>query len=305
MIGMNPFDLPPSTPPVSIEPPDPPAPRRGRMAIVALASAGLLAGGAVGLSALVSADDPELEPAPEASGVAAAATDDETSGDDGDDGGEPEGDGLPSIEGEIVIETGDGEPIVIDVGELADLAKDQLAQLEECTGVPLWLDMGPMFSPPDGEFGEFDGDLDEMFEKFEEMLGEWTGDGALLDAPLVGDGMFAEEIGSGEVTVMGPDGVTVVDLGDGDGSVTVSRDGETGEITLTTEGTATETPLDDLFGELLGEFELPENFDLDDLQLGEFFPEGFDELMKDFSGESFEFGDLDPQQIADCLADLD
>ena len=138
---MNPFDLPPSTPPVSTEPPDPSAPRRGRMALVALASAGLLAGGVVGVSALVSADDPELEPAAEP--IEAAPT-----GPDEDDTPTDSDTGTPSIDGEIVIDTGDGDPIVLDIGELADIDGDQLAELGECAGLPMWFEAGPMADLP-------------------------------------------------------------------------------------------------------------------------------------------------------------
>ena len=305
---MNPFDVPPNTPPVSVEPPDPPAPRRGRMALVALASAGLLAGGIVGISAFASADDPVLESSELAAAAAAADTGDDgdDAGDDGtgDDTGDSDGGELPfDLDGEIVIDFGEGDPIVIDVGEMIDLDDAQLAQLEECIGLP-------EFAAGGMEFGEFalpfdlseidDAELEEMFSEFEAMLDD-------IDLGELGDFDFGEfgEFGDGEffdvgdsVTVMGPDGLSVIDLGDGDASVTITRDGDTGDITVTTDGTATEQSI----GELFGDFALP--FELGEFELGEFDPDEFDGMFGELDVWGGPILDVDPQAINDCLADF-
>lgn len=298
LIVMNPFEQPPTTPRVSTDPPaDTPTPRRGRMALVALASAGLVAGGIVGVSAVGSADDPRLE----TSDVAAAAADDDTTTtttvmtDDGDTTTDDGDTGEQSVvDGEIVIDLGGGEPIVIDVGDVGDLDGEQFAELGECLGLP-FLDLGPMgdlpFEFPDGEFEAWIDELPGVFGDFE------LPEGAEFDI-----GEFAM-VPDGEVTVFGPDGMTVIDLGDGDASVTITRDGETGELAITTDGTATEQTFDDLFGDI--EFgELPE------------FPGEFDELSPDeieeMLGElpEFDFGefpmfdDVDPERVNDCLAEL-
>ena len=289
LIVMNPFDTPPTTPRVSTDPPvDTPAPRRGRMALVALASAGLVAGGIVGVSAVGSADDPQLETSDVA---AAAAGDDTTTDDDGDgDTGDAGDRGGPSVDGEIVIDLGDGEPIVIDVGDVGDLDGEQFAELGDCLGLP-FLDLGPMgdlpFEFPEGEFEAWIEDLPDVFGEFQ-----------LPDEFDVGE--FAM-VPDGEVSVFGPDGVTVIDLGEGDGSVTISRDGETGELTITTDGTASEQTLDDLFGEFeFGELpEFPGEF-----EFGELSPDEIEEVLGELP-EFPMFDDFDPERVHDCLAELD
>ena len=54
------------------------------------------------------------------------------------------------------------------------------------------------------------------------------------------------EADGGSVTVAGPDGVSIIDLGE-NGSVTVTKAG--GEITVETDGDATVSDLEDLFGD--------------------------------------------------------
>jgi len=274
----NPFDHPPTTPPVDLTP-GPignPGPGRGRLALVALASAGLLGASIVGVSYLVSADDPELDP-PAAAAISATG-DDETDtdtepadDDDLDDGTGHEG---PEIEGQITIDTGDGEPIVIDLGELGE----DLPAITECFDLP-WLG-GDVQGGLGGGIFEFDSEqmedleglfeefpLDEMFEQFpfDEMFGEFSADGVLGD------------LGS-SVTVTGPDGVTIIDLGDG-GSVTITRNGD--DLSISTDGDATATELEDLFSE----------FDVEGM-LDEFGAGG---LFDDF--EMF-----DPELLEECIA---
>jgi hypothetical protein len=284
---MDPFDVPPATPPVSVDPPLPdagPPRRRGRTALVALAAAGLVGGGMVGISQFVSADRPEVgSGAPSLAAIEApgdegdvaddGTTDDGTTDDgttdDGSDGapedGTEDGSGTdgdrPVIGGEIVIDTGDGDPIVIDLG-------DGFERLEEC-GLPVpgggpWLDLHEGELP----FEELDVLLDEL--------------------PLGDVGMFA--IDGTHVTVAGPDGVSVVELGDGDGSVTISQ--QDGEVTITTDGDAT-------VRELPGVLELgPLGEDVDPEALEEMFGEEFDPeaMLEEMFGEDF-----DPEAMLDEL----
>lgn len=274
----NPFDHPPTTPRIDVDPvPSGVAGAgRGRMALVALASAGLLGAGIFGVSYLVSADDPELEV------PRAAATPDETPDepvpgdagdeDDEDDGGEEDSDdvGEPgaTVSGQIVIDDGDGDPIVIDLDDL-DLGElgAGVPGLSECFDV--------IVGDLEGELGgEFDFDLDEMFEEFD--LDELFGD---LPIEEWEDGAWGSS-----VTVTGPDGTTIIDLGDG-ASVTVTNEG--GELRVETEGDASLTDLDDLFGE----------FDLDGMF--EEFP--LDEMF----GEHPPFGDFgmfEPGDLEDCIS---
>lgn len=237
---MNPFDQPPSGAPVSSTPPSGSghdSPRRGRIAIAALAAAGLVSGGIVVAGQFAAADDrPTL-----------ASVDDSVPGsDDVPDTTEAEPDsqtsrderGGPSIDGEIVLDDGDGDPVVIDLGELG-----------ECVG-PI-LQGGPF-----GRFGHdergrdgdgpprppFDEDFHRRMEEFLDGL-EIDGLGELDD-----DGVRIFGSGGSTVTVVGPDGVEVIDLGDGDATVTIEQ--SDGELTIETDGAATVSELPDV-GELL------------------------------------------------------
>jgi len=265
---MNPFDQPPTTPPVSLAPADagePPAPRRGRMALVAVATAGLMGAGLIGVSQFASADRPQVTP--EAAGDAVAAPDttapreDEGQGDDGESG-----DTAPTIDGQIVISGVDGDPIVIDLGE-GTIDGESFDQFAECVGLPSLLD-GPMFGDlPMGDLptGEF-------------PPGHMGGFG--LDGT--------------HVTVIGPDGLSVVELGDGDGSVTITQ--KDGEVTIDTDGSATVQEMQDL----LGAIGLPDLGSLDLEQLLEDFPlDRMDQLMPEDFG-SFEFPDQG--KLEECLA---
>ena len=324
---MSPFDSPPSSPPVSFEapePPDTPAPRRGRMVVAVFATAGVIGAAAFGVSELASADD-EATLAASATTTVPDDTDDtdDTDGttaepDDGagdadqqpsvdtESGDGPEG-GIPSIDGELRIETGDGDPIIIDLGELAG---GDLQQFQECVGLPVFgqgagdlpsiEEIDPLLDDMFGDFGSlFDelpegGELDELFRQFEEQFGgdldELFGEfdaGTVFPMPGIADGA---------VTVTGPDGVTIIDLGDGDATVTITRDGDTGEITVTTDGSASEQQLD----ELTDVFPLPHLGDPGDGD-GDF---EFDFALPDLSGGIFE-SMIDPELVESCLAELE
>jgi hypothetical protein len=264
---MNPFDLPPSTPLVST---GPPAGRRGgagrgrgRTVLVSLAAAGLVAAGVAGVSQLASADRAETTGAastPDGGDANApiepvgAAPDDsnEEPVDEppipADDEGDAPGD-APTVDGEIVIDVGDGEPIVIDLGDVI-AGGESFDEFAECVGFD-----GGIFAPPfdreafpDGRFdldeldGELDGDLEGLLD---ELLADLLDDDGRFELPpfggvVTGDGTH--------ITIVGPDGVSIVDLGDGDGSVTISQ--EDGELSIATEGDATVAELGALFGDL-------------------------------------------------------
>jgi hypothetical protein len=376
MSDVNPFDGPPTTPPVSFQPPSSPR-RRGRTAGVVLATAGLLGAGVLGVSALASADDPKLGSSSTTTGA-------------GDDAGDPtptttapdsspDEDPTLDVDGPTIrIDDGDGEPFVLDLG---DLDSDELRQFHECAGLPMFgggifgefeifgesggldsldellgelsedgelgpkldemlqewsqeLDDGSADGPSGDELGPLldellgdvlaDGELnawleqlledaqestddqtddptepvpndDELGALLEELLGdlgEFDQNGALAERleELLGDselggwfggsgpGHFGGELpgpgplhmgDDGTVTVLGPDGPAWIDLGDGDGSVTITRDGETGELTITTDGTAEEVEIDDLLADLPmlgseGSLELPDPDQLQD-----------------------------------------
>ncbi len=259
---------PPSTPPVSFDPPNGPAeggpagPRRGRMALVALATAGLVGGGIVVIGQFVAAEGPTLRSAA-ASTASGPADDAEQDGDDGQpsDGDEGDGAGIP---GEIVIDDGDGdEPFVLDL--------DGLAPLLDCLGLPA-LD-GSIFGPggdgPDRRPPLFGEDFEQRIEEFlddlpvEEWLGDLHGD----------DGVRIFGSGGSLVTVVGPDGVEVIDLGEGDATVTVEQ--TDGEIEVTTEGDAEVGELPDP-REVLPRFDELDPGDLPDF--GQLLPFDLDEL---------------------------
>jgi hypothetical protein len=258
---MNPFDQAPATPPVSFDPPNPliqPAPRRGRMVLAAVAAAGLMGVGLVGVSQFASADRPDVDP--NASGVALATPEPQ---DDSDDSENDAGDDVPQVGGQIVIDTGDGEPIVIDL-EGGTVDGQPFEQIAECIGLPA-LGEGRLFEFEPGEF-------ESMFEEFESMFEEF-GEFEHFGEPGV-VGPFGA--GGTHVTVMGPDGLQVIDLGEGDGSVTITQ--QNGELTIVTDGDAKVSEIEDL----LGAIEFP---DLESWDLGEF---DFEQMFEDFPLDRFE-----------------
>ncbi|MDJ0769186.1 MAG: hypothetical protein QNJ12_10345 [Ilumatobacter sp.] len=289
---MDPFDLPPSTPPVSLEPVEPRRPSRGRTALVALAAAGLVGGGIVGVSALVSADRPSVEG--DGASLAAVADDDpidesdepfpdapEPDGPEPDDGAEPDDPARPVIDGEIVIDTGDGDPLVLDLGELTgdDGVLACLPHLDMTFGD---LDDFPFEDLPFGDLERFpEGfpfeDLDELPE-LDELFGE-----------------FGDVLDGAQVTVAGADGVTVIDLGEGDASVTITQ--EDGEISVSTDGDAEVSDLDELVGGLFGELEgrLGEGGIFDD----EFFEDIEGRFLDDEFFEDIEGGIFDDEFFED------
>jgi hypothetical protein len=219
---MSPFDLPPSTPPVSFDPPPPGRRSAGRTAAVAAASVALIAAGVLAVAQFAPGGDsevanaaqvgddtsgatpatsaPETTPAPPTTVPAGGETPDDTSSDDPSD-----------LDGKIVIQIGDGDPIVIDLGDLGSLGdivggNGDLGKIEQCLG-------------------------DLSFD-----LGAGGGPGGLSIPGL--PGLFGD---GDDLTIAGPDGLSVLDFGDGDGSVTITK--KDGEITITSEG---DVQVDDL-----------------------------------------------------------
>lgn len=302
---MNPFDQPPADEPVSLEPPTPliqHAPRRGRMVLVAAAAASLVGAGLIGISQFASADRAEITPS---AGEPLPEPSDEDG--DSDDGDSDDGEHGPVVEGQIVIDNGDGEPIVIDLGE-GSINGESMQQFGECIGLPVFggepgetpfgdfedfpiEDLEGMledFSFEDFQFGDFEAMLEDFpIEDFEGMLEEFGEFG--------GPGHFGEFATDGtHVTVMGPDGLTVIELGDGDGSITITQDG--GEVTIDTDGSATVNELDEMLGAI--DFGDLESFDIESFDIEEMF-EDFDPSQ--FEGFEFEI----PTEIQDCLDAID
>ncbi len=209
---MGPFDLPPSTPPVSFDPPSQDSSGRrsaGRTAAVAAACVALIAAGVLAVAQFASSNESEVAnaaqeggttpptppPAPEPSTPPSTVPADT----EAPDAQAP--DDTSDLNGKIVIQIGDGDPIVIDLGDLGSLAggNGDLGKIEQCIG-----DM------------PFDLNIDG---------------GPGLD--VFGSG--------GQITVTGPNGLTVLDFGDGDGSVTITK--KDGEITISSEGDVQENDL--------------------------------------------------------------
>jgi uncharacterized protein YdeI (BOF family) len=219
---MGAFDLPPSTPPVSFDPPPNSPGRRsaGRTAAVAAACVALIAASVLAVAQFASDEATPVvnaaqetgttppTPAPET--TAPAPTTVPTAEQAPDDTPDEAGD----LDGQIVIQIGDGEPIVLDLGDLGSL----------------------------GDLAGGEGDLGD-FGKIEQCLGDFAFDIDLdldLDAApgeLSLPGLFGDD----DLTVAGPDGLSVLDFGDGDGSVTITK--QDGEITITSEG---DVQVDDL-----------------------------------------------------------
>lgn len=243
------------------------------MVLVAALAAGAVGVTAVGLGQLASADRPSVSEEPvEPTSALVETTEDDTTN---DEPAPDDGDETPTIDGEIVIDPGDGEPFVVDLGAVT-------ACLPDFGALP-----GLEAFPELEEFPEWDD-----FPAFEEFT-EFELDGTTI-------------------TIVGPNGTEVVTLGE-DGSVTITS--EDGELSVETDGDATVDDLfgdldelfddeafgdlDDLFGEsldeLFGDF-FDEEFleDLEDLDLDEFF--SFEEGSEGDLGELF--GDLD-----DCIRD--
>ena len=228
---MGPFDLPPSTPPVSFDPPPNSPGRRstGRTAAVLAASVALVTAGVLAVAQFASGGDagvanaqesdasgstpptPALETTPAPSTVPPddAAPDDGRAPDDAPDD-------TADLDGRIVIQIGDGDPIVLDLGDLGSLG-------EIASG-----DLGGL-----GDLGDL-GKIEECLGGFAFDIEAAPGEFALPGLPgLFGDG--------DDLTVAGPDGLSVLDFGDGDGSVTITK--QDGEITITSEG---DVQVDDL-----------------------------------------------------------
>ncbi len=232
-------------------------------------------------------DEPSDETVPpvddEASDESSDAPEDDSTS---DETGEPDDTDEPGdTDGRIVIDTGDGEPIEIDLGDI----EGEVGRLTECIGVPMFdLDVG---GREPGEFGEFP--IDDL----EEFL-----DGLPFDLETLDDGEWGSldfgqfGVDGDSVTVAGPDGVSVVDLGE-NGSVTVTKDG--GDLTISTGGDATVSELDELFGDFGGDMGLDGLFD----ELFESLPNldesGFPDLDELPAIES-----LDPDAVQRCLDDV-
>jgi hypothetical protein len=210
---MSPFDLPPSTPPVSFDPPPHHSPDRrsaGRAAVVAAACVALVAAGVLAVAQFASGGKTEVAnaaqegttpPTPPTPSTAPAAPDAPPSTVPADSQAP---DDTSDLDGKIVIKIGDGDPIVIDLGDLGSLAGGS-------------------------------GDLGDL-GKIEQCIGDLPFDLNIDGGP--GLNVFGS---GGQITVTGPNGLSVLDFGDGDGSVTITK--KDGEITISSEGDVQENDL--------------------------------------------------------------
>ncbi len=136
---------------------------------------------------------------------------------------------------------------------------------------------------PNSEQGPFaDGELDAWLDEFSTVLEDGATDG--------------------RVTVSGPDGVSVIDLGD-DGSVTISRDD--GTLSIETEGDATVMDFDELLGDLgdwLGD-DVPVAGEGDGATTAE-LERWLDELLADVPTDLPEFGSVDAAGVQACVDDV-
>jgi hypothetical protein len=158
-----------------------------------------------------------------------------------------------------------------------------------------------MFDAGEFEFGEWEpGELPNFEEFFEDLPFD-------LDALDDLEGEFGGEFGvfddDGSVTVVGPDGVSVIDLGE-NGSVTVTK--ADGEISVETDGDATVTELEEMFGEFEGKLdELFADGEFEGM-LDELFDEGeFDEFLESLPNiEEGAVEPVDPEAVQTCLDEV-
>ena len=121
-------------------------------------------------------------------------------------------DDTADLDGKIVIQIGDGDPIVIDLGDLGSLATSPAATVTRRPRQDRAVHRRPAVRP-------------RPRRRARRALA--------ARLRLFGDG--------DDLTVAGPDGLSVLDFGEGDGSVTITK--QDGEITITSEG---DVQVDDL-----------------------------------------------------------
>ena len=280
---MNPFDSPPTGSPVDAPQPAAAGPSRRRLALVAVLTAGLIGGGIAGISQLASADRPDLaaQATEEPTDTVPPVDDNVPLNDESDDRTEsPPVPDEPGVDGEIVLDTGGGDPIVIDLGD-ADV--DTIKRLSECIGLPQF-DFDSDVALGEWDSDEFSLELDEFFDGLPFDLEDF-------DAEFGDFGMFD---GEGSVTVAGPDGVSVVDLGE-NGSVTVTKDGD--DVTISTDGDATVSDVSDLFGDF------DTIFERDGTPFGD---DRFDELLETLPAfdELPGIEPIDPDALRSCVDEV-
>src|SRR4051812_4787289 len=147
---MGPFDLPPSTPPVSFEPPQHHGRgrrARGRTAVLVGASVALIGAGVLAIAQFASNDDSSVANAAQEAGTtpptpAPVTAPPTVAPNTAPATTAPAGD----TSGKIVIRIGDGDPIVIDLGDLGALAAGgglgDFGNIEQCIGdLPFDIDL--------------------------------------------------------------------------------------------------------------------------------------------------------------------
>ena len=113
-------------------------------------------------------------------------------------------DDTTDLDGKIVIDIGDGDPIVIDLGDLGSLRRRQDLAISASSSSASVICRSTSIS-------------------------------------MVGRALDVFGSSATQITVTGPNGLTVLDFGEGDGSVTITK--KDGELTISSEGDVQENDL--------------------------------------------------------------
>lgn len=226
--------------------------------MAALAAAGLVGGGIVAVGQFASADERPATGAVEVAGGSSGPADAERSA---ESARASETVGAASTDSEALdLESLDLESL--DLGVLG------LGSLAECLGGILG--DGSLF---DGSLSDrslldgsplFDDEFTQRMEQFFESLPWGELDLGELDFDAFDDGVRLFGAGGSSIVVVGPDGVRLIDLGDGDGTVTIEQ--VDGELSIEVDGDARVSELPDI-EQWLGQLDLGQ-LDLGRLDLG-------------------------------------
>jgi hypothetical protein len=256
-----PWDPPTSSPPSGPAAREGAPPRR-RATVAAIAVAGLGLGGLLVAGRMASADDPSVETG--ADTTTPEASDDTTSNEStGDD---TSGNEVPALD-ELI----EGFPVFGDLGfgPVGECLADQLGiDITSEGGLPD-LDQLTQLTPDelsaawDACRSMLPDDVEKTLDDVTECVSDSVEDGDLPAGPL---GPLGQH-GDGGVTVMTPDELSVLEFGEGDGSVTITKSGD--DYTIESSGDVSEVDLGSLeeviadVQDSLAECDISLPFDLD------------------------------------------